>query len=186
MRRPIMTLDHVSDSELVQRFRDGDAGAFDALVRRYQDQVCRMAAVWLYDAQHTTDVAQEVFLRGFKGFKRFRFKAAPFTWLYRTTRNVCHEFNRKRRGEPLDHEPPDPAANPEQEVARYDAARQVRALVAVLPQRQREVVLLRIFEGLSVRDTAAAMSCREGTVKALLHKATARLRLDYTEREVTA
>lgn len=181
-----MTYDDVSDQELVQRFKDGDADAFDALVRRYQDQVCRMAAVWLYDAEHATDVAQEVFLRSFKGLRRFRFKAAPFTWLYRTTRNVCHEFNRRRRTEPLDHEPLDPGAGPESEASRYDAARQVRALVAELPDRQREVVLLRIFEGLSVRDTARAMSCREGTVKALLHKAKAKLRLEYPEREVTA
>lgn len=181
-----MTNDEPSDAELVQRFKDGDVAAFDALVRRYQDQVCRMAAVWLYDAQQTDDAAQEVFLRGFKGLRRFRFRAAPFTWIYRTTRNVCHEFNRKRRPEPLEREPDDPAANPERDVTRYSAARQVRALIAELPQRQREVVLLRIFEDLSVRDTAKAMACREGTVKALLHKAIARLRLDYAEIEASA
>jgi RNA polymerase sigma factor (sigma-70 family) len=54
----------------------------------------------------------------------------------------------------------------------------VRLLVAGLPERQRDVVLLRIFEELSVADTAKAMGCREGTIKALLHKATKRLRLD--------
>ena len=54
----------------------------------------------------------------------------------------------------------------------------MRALVARLPERQREVVVLRVFESLSVAETAAAMGCRQGTVKALLHKAMARLRQD--------
>lgn len=171
-----MTLDGYSDVELVQRFKSGDAAAFDAIVHRFQDRIYRLASVWLHDGQHAGDAAQEVFLRAFKGLRRFHFRSAPFTWLYRTTRHVCNEFNRKRRAEPLNDEPHDPAAAPERQVDAYEAARRIRRLVANLPARQREVVMLRIFEDLSVAETASAMGCREGTVKALLHKATARLR----------
>ncbi len=52
----------------------------------------------------------------------------------------------------------------------------MRELVAGLPDRQREVVVLRIFEDMSVKETAQSMGCREGTVKALLHKATEQLK----------
>lgn len=172
-----MNLDDASDVELVKLFNSGDKDAFDAIVRRFQDRVYRLACVWLYDPQGAADVAQEVFVRGYKGLRKFRFRSQPFTWLYRTTRNVCNEFNRVRRNDPLDEEPLDTTLAPERHVADFDTARRVRELVADLPERQREVVLLRIFEDLSVRETARSMGCREGTVKALLHKAIGKLRL---------
>lgn len=173
-----MTPDDSSDAQLVRQFQAGDPKAFDIVVRRFQDRVFRLACVWLYDEQQAADAAQEVFLRGYKGLRSFRFRSTPFTWLYRTTRNVCNEFNRRRRHEPLDAPRADPAAAPARDATGYETARRVRELVAVLPERQREVVMLRIFEELSVRDTASAMGCREGTVKALLHKACKRLKID--------
>lgn len=170
-----MNVDEPSDTELVRRFQGGDSAAFHQFVCRFQDPVYRLAAVWLDDAQQVDDASQEVFLRSYRGLHRFRFRSAPFTWLYRMTKNVCFEMNRKRRPEALEYEPRDPAIGPEGLASRLDAARQVRQLVSTLPERQREVVLLRVFEDLSVRDTASAMGCREGTVKALLHKATKNL-----------
>lgn len=169
-------VDVSSDAELVRRFQHGDLAAFDALVQRFQDRVYRLALVWLYDPQHAQDASQEVFLRALKGLKGFRFRSAPFTWLYRATRNVCSEFNRRRPVEPLDEEPADPAVSADKQLAGEQAARWVRELVATLPPRQREVVVLRLFEELSVEATASAMGCRPGTVKALLHKAMHKLK----------
>lgn len=170
-----------SDVQLVREFRSGDAEAFDVIVARFQDRVFRLCRVWLHDGQNADDAAQEVFLRAWRGLRRFRFRSEPFTWLYRTTRNVCNELNRRRRLEALAGDPEDSAASPERDAEQSDVASRVRSLVAALPERQREVVLLRLFEDLSVRETAAAMGCREGTVKALLHKATKRLRLNIDE-----
>jgi len=175
-----MNLDDASDEELLRQFRAGESLAFEALVRRFQDRVFRLACVWLYDEQHAADVAQEVFLRGHKGLRSFRFRAGVFTWLYRTTRNVCHEYNRRRSLVSLDDELPgevrDDSSAPHRAAVRNETVAAVRRLVAALPQRQREVVMLRIFEELSVRETARTMGCREGTVKALLHKAKQTLR----------
>lgn len=171
-----MNPDDPSDAELVRQFKGGDVEAFDAIVRRFQDRVFRLASVWLYDEQSAADVTQEVFVRGFKGLRGFRFRSAPFTWLYRVTRNVCNEFNRTRQNERLDDEPGDTSSMPHRQVESLESARQIRRLVSKLPERQREVVMLRIFEDFSVMETARAMGCREGTVKALLHKATNSLR----------
>ena len=178
-----MKWDDRSDAELVRLFKSGDGEAFDAIVRRFQDRVYRLACLLLYDEQQAVDVAQEVFVRGFTGLRSFRFRAAPFTWLYRTTRNVCSEFNRARRAERLEREPRDSSHGVERQVADIESARRVRELVAVLPPRQREVVMLRMFEDLSVKETARAMGCREGTVKALLHKAINKLRLTVDPSE---
>lgn len=176
-----MNRDDLSDAELVKQFKSGDSGAFDAIVQRFQDRVFRLASIWLYDEQVAADVTQEVFVRGYKGLRKFRFRSAPFTWLYRVTRNVCNEFNRAPRGEALVDEPLDTSSVPDRQVASLDSARRVRQLVGKLPERQREVVMLRIFEDLSVRETASAMGCREGTVKALLHKATNSLRISMKQ-----
>ena len=151
-----MSLEGASDAELVRQFKSGDAAAYDAIVRRFQDRVSRLACVWLYDEQHAADVAQEVFLRGFRGLRKFRFRASPFTWLYRTTRFVCNEFNRRRHMEPLDREPSDPSLAPERTVTEFEAARRVRELVNVLPE------------------------------KALLHKALNRLKLTAEKTGMTA
>jgi RNA polymerase sigma-70 factor (ECF subfamily) len=174
-----------TDVELVREFKAGSAGAFDAIVGRFQDRIYRLACVWLYDPQNADDATQEVFLRAHKGLRRFHFRAAPFTWLYRTTRYVCNEFNRRRKTEPLDDEPTDSGAGPDRQVTEVETATRVRALVAGLPDRQREVVICRVFEELSVAETASAMGCREGTVKALLHKATQRLRIDIESAGLT-
>lgn len=168
--------DDRSDAELVRAYKSGDRAAFDAIVLRFQDRIYRLCCVWLSDAQHAADASQEVFVRAHRGLRGFRFRAEPFTWLYRTARLVCNEFNRRRSFAPLDREPASGAPMPEDYLSRIESAFRVRQLVATLPDRQREVVMLRVFEELSVRDTARAMGCREGTVKALLYKAVRSLR----------
>lgn len=171
-----------TDDQLLQQFRQGDDQAFGEIVCRYQDRVFRLAAVWLHDYQLAEDVAQEVFLRGHKGLRSFLFRATVYTWLYRTTRNVCFETNRRHKFHPLDAEQVDDNADPGMSASNDQTAARVRELVSQLPGRQREVVVLRIFEGMSVRDTAFVMACREGTVKALLHKATSALRIHLDQK----
>ncbi|MEM7610138.1 MAG: sigma-70 family RNA polymerase sigma factor [Pseudomonadota bacterium] len=171
-----MTGEHDDDETLARAYQNGDVLAFEQLVQRHQDRVYRLAAVWLYDPQRADDATQEVFLRSVIGLRRFRFRAAPFTWLYQTTRNVCREFNRQRAFVPLEdtEAPAQPRAT--DPVERLDTTRKVQAMIRSLSPRQQEVVMLRLFEQCSVRETAAVMRCREGTVKALLHKAIHKLR----------
>ncbi len=168
-----------TDNALVRRYQGGDSGAFDELVRRHQDRVFRLASVWLFDPQGAHDVAQEAFLRALSGLRGFAFRASVSTWLYRMTRNVCHEMNRRQQRS---------ARPPRDEVAdasQFDTSIEdgetlvaVRAAVGRLPERQRDALLLRVFEDLSVRDTARVMGCRPGTVKAHLSKALANLAAD--------
>lgn len=174
----------ISDSQLVRRFQRGDSSAFEKLVRRHQDRIVRLAAVWLDQSDRAEDVAQDVFLRSFTGLRRFRFGAEPATWLFRMTRNVCNEFNRTRRRHASVKTDPTATSvqsNVDSEVLRRETIAEIRALVALLPPRQRDVVLLRVFEELSVDDTARTLRCRPGTVKATLHKAMANLRRRYNE-----
>ncbi len=168
-----------SDKELVKQFLAGDRSAFDIFVQRHQDRVYRLACARLYSTDDALDVAQEVFLRAYKGLRHFRFTAEPFTWLYRTLENVCSEYNRRTlRDRKLDQKLDE--VNTENSVTQDGSEQihmqQVRQMISKLPRRQQDVVLLRIFEGMSVDETATTLNCRQGTVKAHLHKAINNLR----------
>ena len=128
----------------------------------------------LYQQQDAMDVTQEVFLRAYRGLKTFRYGSAPFTWLYRTMKNVCREYNRKTKRDSIASseytaELDNLTDNSDIETIHY--LFEIRQLLKSLPKRQHEVVILRIFEGFSIDETATIMKCRPGTVKALLHKA---------------
>ncbi len=172
-------MDSVSDRELVKHFQRGDERAFAQLVQRHQDRIFRLARARLYVPQHAGDAAQDVFLRAYSGLRGFLFAAEPFTWIYRTMINVCNEYNRKterdQRMFSAWEETTDAEAPASEDIGAIDA-RTIRRLVAALPARQREVVMLRVFEDMSVEEVARAMGCRPGTVKAALHKALANLR----------
>jgi RNA polymerase sigma-70 factor (ECF subfamily) len=167
-----------SDEQLVRRFQRGDMSAFESFIERHQDRIHRLASAWLYSPDAAADAAQDVFLRALTGLPRFRFRATPFTWLYRTLRNVCHEYNRRSADRPLSVEERDLIVTDEspRKVDNERRLERLLARVATLPERQREVLMLRIFEDMSVEDTARTLGCRPGTVKAQLSRALGRLR----------
>ncbi len=171
-----------SDKELIKQFLAGDQNAFNSFVQRHQDRIYRLACAKLYRSDDAVDAAQEVFLRAFKGMRFFRFHAEPFTWLYKTLENVCNEFNRRitrdrKLSQYLTEQAPDSTAPDGSENIHMQ---QVRQLTQQLPKRQQEVVLLRIFEGMSVEETAKTLKCSTGTIKANLHKAVNNMR-SYAE-----
>lgn len=166
-----------SDASLVRRYQRGDAAAFSRFVLRHQDRVFRFARALLWRREDADDVTQEVFLRSLSGLQRFLFLSEPSTWLLKVTRNVCREHNRRlRQHEDLHRMTVDEDAALATDDVGAEDYRRLRLAVRSLPERQREVVVLRMFEDLSVRDTAIAMGCREGTVKAHLNKAVGNLR----------
>jgi RNA polymerase sigma-70 factor, ECF subfamily len=165
------------EHEALRQFAGGDDSAFEALVHAHQDRVFRLALALLGRRDDARDAAQEVFLRAYRGLRGFRFESRLSTWLHRLTLNVCRESRRRGWSEarkrsrwmrlvvPLSRARPQP---PEEGRAG--------ALVAELPPRQREVVVLRVFADLSVAETAAVLRIPEGTVKSNFAKAIAALR----------
>ena len=184
-----MAVDELSDRHLIKQFQRGDLKAFDMFILRYQDRLMRLAASSLFVSANTEDAVQEVFLRSYKGLSGFRFGAEPFTWLYRTLKNVCMEMNRKSSGHAPNKSEPTGSmteysdALDEELGTQLDNERnicKVRVTVACLPDQQREVLVLRLFEGFSIKQTAKILGCRPGTVKAHLNKAMTNLRQSPT------
>lgn len=174
-------MQETSDEQLVRAFQRGDKGAFEVFVKRHQDRVFRLAGLWLHDSSQAGDVLQETLLRSYTGLGRYRFRAQPATWLMRVCRNVCREFNRRRRFDALDTDSPAFSFAPDYGGGLDDdrELEKLRSAVRSLPERQQQVVGLRVLEELSVEETAQVMGCRPGTVKAHLHKAVNNLRNQF-------
>lgn len=163
------------DADLIARVRRGDPRAFEALVDRYLDRVAGVASRLLRDRHEALDVAQEVFLLLHGALRTWRDEGLLFSWLYRTTLNVCsHRLRTRRRMIPVDVPPdrPQPPPPPDQ-TDRLEALRQA---VEGLPGRQRDVFVLRHEEGLPLAAIARRLGLSEGTVKAHLHRALTALR----------
>jgi RNA polymerase sigma-70 factor (ECF subfamily) len=170
-----------TDEELLRAFRRGDNDAFEAVVARYQDVVYRLALRQIHHREGAEDVVQEVFFRAFKKLKRWSFRRGkPFTWLYRTTRNVCSEFRREAHRYPLlsaDFGRERIVANVEIAQTDHEETRRcVQRLVQHLPPRQEEVVILHVYEELRLQDVADVLGIPVGTVKSNYHKALINLR----------
>ena len=151
----------------------GDPEARAELLHDLQDVVFRFCAVQLADVEAARDATQETALRILRGLASFRRESRLKTWVLGIALNVCRESRRAdRRHAPCFHSttppdllpssllrPDDIAVEREQEAA---LDRRVRSL----PERQREAIVLRYFEELSVEETASIMQVAVGTVKA--------------------
>ena len=113
---------------------------------------------------------QEVFIRAYRGLPRFQFRSEPFSWLYRTLKNVCSEMNKKTSKTRDSNKLDEPLYEPFEQLQQE---RQLAYVINKLPQlsrRERDVVLLRVFEEFSEKETATILGVRKGTVKTLLHR----------------
>ena len=168
-----------NDARIVDRCLRGDRGAFDVLVREHRIAVMAVACRLLGSRADAEDAAQEAFVRAWRSLGTWRRDAPLRAWLLTIAVNVCRTHGARRRGHaPLEDvpDPIDPGPRADGGLAAEEARRAVRGAVDALPPRQREVVLLKVFSGMTHEDVAGAMGLTVGAVKAHLHQAVANLR----------
>ena len=161
-------------------FHAGDHPLFRAIVEQYSDRLLGLCRGFAPDLDAAHDLVQETWLRVYDRRRTYR-GGSLVAWLLTVCRRVC--LSRVRAGgervERLDCQSVDAASTspkPDRDAANSEARRAITRALFDLSERQREVVVYRLIEGLSTRETAARMACAEGTVKATLHQAVARLR----------
>jgi RNA polymerase sigma factor (sigma-70 family) len=175
---------------LIRRAQNGDARAFDRLVRRYQGPAIEYARAVLADSRLAAgaaeDVAQEAFLQAWRDLPQLREPAAFPPWLRRILFKYCDRARRTAARRvtlvPLDAAGhiaggPEPGAVAE---AADDAAR-IRAALDALPDREREAALLYYLGGRDLAEIAAALGAPRTTIKNRLHAARKRLRKELSE-----
>ena len=175
------------DELTVQAARIGDRPAQARLLRWLQDPWYRLCLSLLGDVERAREATQETAVRFLRQLPLFRGDSSVRTWALGIAINVAREIRRSPRactgvaewdalsasladGRRASRPPPDVAAELAEQRDR------LRAVLDDLPERQREAIVLRFFEELSVDETAAAMQCATGTVKATVHQALRSLR----------
>src|SRR5205814_5219263 len=147
----------VDPPELVARTRDGDQGAFTALVDRYRPIVFRWAVALSGDEDDAEDITQEVFVRVHSKLRSFRGDGPFDAWLYRVTRRVVLRM-RPRDLTPMSEGGSDPyVTDPGGRVDRERAVELIRVIAATLPMRQREVFVLCDIEGRTPAEVAGIL-----------------------------
>lgn len=166
------------DHELMQLARAGDERAFRELVERYEAVVAGVAVGMLGPGDDADDVGQETFIRFYRALGSFRGEASLKTYLRRIAMNLSLNALKRRRRfafrflsrdrarEPL----PEPAVVMDGEVERADVQARVRAAIDRLGPRHRPVVVLRMIDGCSTRETAEVLGLPEGTVLSRLSR----------------
>lgn len=161
------------DLELIAAWRDGDQRAAATLVARHADALARFAAVHSRDMD-IEELVQDTFVRAFGAIDRFRGDSSFRTWLITIERRLILDRQRAARRTPTRELTDDSAATPfdalDDMLAR-ETAEQLRQALSQLTPTQREVLLLRVNQGLSYRDIASVVGTTEGAARVHYHNA---------------
>ena len=181
-----------ADEVLVGRLQSGDEAAFAELVRRYQPRLLRVAEATVGRGAVAQEVTQDTWLAVFRGVDRFEGRSAFKTWLFRILVNRARSTARReeRAGRPDETladdrfdasgawvTPPEPWADrADDRLVASQLAGRVHELLPLLPEAQRQVVVLSDIEGVPPEDVASMLGLSEGNRRVLLHRGRARLR----------
>ncbi|MFH1719203.1 MAG: sigma-70 family RNA polymerase sigma factor [Planctomycetota bacterium] len=171
-----------SDRDLIESANKGDADAFEALYRRYCDWVYRLAWRFTGNREDALDVLQETFAYLLGKFPGFELTAAMTTFLYPAVKNLSLATRNKNGRFSSDTDVLNElaaTAPQESEGSRAELA----GVFAALPDDQREVVLMRFVDSMSLHEIAVALDIPLGTVKSRLHNAMNMLRADRRARD---
>jgi len=189
----------LTDEELLISAQSGDTRSLGVLVTRWERPLYRFVYRMLPRPDDASDICQETFLRVMKKAHRFRKGSRFSTWLYQIALNLCRDQARRSRrwsrildrhrefDERVDGSvesraaEPGPWASVEQEERR----RMVKAALQQIPAEQREVLILKEFEGLKFKEIAAILDCPESTVKSRMYYGLSGLRTALVRRGLT-
>ena len=170
-----------SDEYLIELINRGDSEAFESLYSRYRDWVFNLAWRFTGNQQDSLDVLQETFTYLLNKFPGFSLTASMTTFLYPVVKHLALNMRRKNRrfisGEENLDEIPTTISDDSPE-HRSELA----VVLNILPEQQREVLLMRFVDDMDLKEIAAALDIPIGTIKSRLHRALNTLRKDKRTR----
>ena len=182
------------DRQIVEAILQGDTERYSELVHQYQLAAWRLAFSFVGNLEDARELAQNAFVNAFRSLSRFRGRSKFSTWLYRIVSNECKDFLRRKAREPVmvsleaapgesDRDAPelfegaDTRGDPRQSASNRELAEKLARAIGRLPMKQRLAFLLHTVHGMPLEEVSGVMSCRVGTVKAHLFRASESLRL---------
>lgn len=176
------------DADLIDKCQQGDERAFQELVERYRTRVASIAYQVLGNYEDARDVAQEVFIKLYRGIGGFDPHKKFFTWLYRLTVNASIDYLRAKKRRSMENsldEHPDlflSIPSPESEIASQEfERRELRKLFIDLAEKlnpkQRAAFILCDLQGFTADEVAEILECPKVTLRWYLHEARKRIRI---------
>jgi RNA polymerase sigma-70 factor (ECF subfamily) len=189
----------VTDEELVFAVQSGDTHSLGVLVTRWERPLYRFVYRMLPRQEDARDICQETFLRVLKKAHSFRQGSRFSTWLYQIALNLCRDQMRRRRrwrlvldeareiDDRVDQLPlgNSNGADPSQGVERREVNEAVTHALRKIPAEQREVLILKEYEGLKFKEIAEILDCPESTVKSRMYYGLSGLRTALVRRGIT-
>ena len=172
------------------RVARGDEEAARLLVERWESAVFAFFVRMLGSREDAQDLGQETFIRVFRHADRYRGAGQFRSWLFKIAGNLARSRLRRRRVlswvsfSPGRHDRPSSNEGADAAVERAETRTAVRRALAVLPERQRQAIVLRNFQGLSYREIASAMGISLPAVESLLRRGMAALRRESAHEGV--
>ena len=173
-----------TDAELVKRVQNGDSKAFDVLVIKYQQRVINLITRFVSDYSECQDIAQEAFMKAYKGLHNFRGDSQFYTWLYRISANSAKNYlaskSRKVPAQGIDAQDAEfhdgesrlkDRETPESLMLTKEIEKTVFASIDALPEDLKMAIRFREMEGMSYDEIAQIMDCPIGTVRSRIFRA---------------
>ena len=172
------------DSKNIKAALKGNQNAYRALTAKYHDQVYHLLYRMIHQKDEVEDLTQEAFIKAFASLKNFNEEFAFSTWLFKIATNNCIDFIRKRKlqtfsiDKPIESkdgeysfEIPDTSYEPDKEIIKVQRAKVLETAINNLPEKYRQVILLRHTEDMDYQEIADRLELPLGTVKAHIFRA---------------
>ncbi len=174
----------MTDAKLVKDFRNGDIEAFNRLVGRWQQRIHRFAYRYFASHDEAMEITQKTFITVYKKLNMLEDAERFSSWIYRIANNLClDESNRagRRRSAPMEALSRHPiaenrSANPDQKIQQDQLGSILQLALSQLPAKQRIVVIMKEYEGLTFREIADILDEPENTVKSRMYYGLKKLR----------
>lgn len=174
---------------LVKKSKRGNMEAFEELVEIYQKFVFGIILFDIKNREDAEDIAQEVFIKAWKGMSEFRQDSTFATWLYRISKNAVKDFVRNRERRPLRTDETEfddkfiETNTPEQTVLNREKNSIILEIIDTLPTEQKESLIYRDLMGITYLEIADITGVTVGTVKSRISRARERVKKKISENE---
>ena len=173
------------DELLLRKAQHGDPEAFEQLITPLEQLIWRICWHYTGNREAAEDCGQEAMLRIWRSLDSYRGDCALESWVYRIAANCCMDYLRKKKRdksvsmEPMQEQgfdPADPSPGTEEQVVAADEQKRLREAITMLPEDQREALIMTQLEKVPYEEAARLLGVSEGTIKSRVNRAKARLK----------
>ena len=183
------------DELLLRKAQRGDPEAFEQLITPLEQLIWRICWHYTGNRESAEDCGQETMIRIWRSLDSYRGDCALESWVYRIAANCCMDYLRKKKRdksvsmEPMQEQgfdPADPSPGTEEQVVAADEQKRLREAITMLPEDQREALIMTQLEKVPYEEAAKLLGVSEGTIKSRVNRAKARLKEILTgDRELS-